>query len=1527
MPGTVDEKFISRLDDFTKALGGIVELLNEQKQKGNVDPINAMLGVMGNDLHKVVEDMQKVIGTTDRIEANTKEILQQLKANKEKKEKLGGFGEIAEVDNKQKIVDAIKIIGLITVGIVAVGLALKLISPVSMTSAIGIGLSIVFITGAFVMSHKLLGDLKFGRVFDISKMMILMAATLLATSMVLSLAPTINLSKAISLVFVATAMGTSLILITKAIENSKIRPEYYGKMMMLPIILPVIALGIVLSSWILSKIIPLTLSQGITTLLVAGAIGASLFLISKSLQHSKFEPGDVFKFLLLPIIVPALALGIVLSASILSNIKTLTIGQALSAIFVAGAIGVLIYLMKPAISKMKDFSLKEVIGVMGLVIALSVGLVGASWILNKMHLFTIGQAFGMIMTSAAIGMAILFLTPAVYILKSIDSKDMFKAAGNIIILAGAISASSLLLSFGDYSYAPDWKWAIGTGLSLAAFAGVAWIINKIGIENKKMVEIGLTMLAISATISLISIILGIGNYETYPSIEWSFGVGLSLVAFGAGMVALGLLMEAGGTSFMITGGLATLGVAITIAAVSQILGMGDYGDYPTVGWAFGVGLSMVAFGGAMVVLGILISSGIGTFMAVGAVATLGVALTIAAVSQILGLGEYGKYPSLDWASGVGLSMVGFGSAMVAIGILVMTGIGLAALGAGALGILLISSSIVAVSYILGTGNYSKYPTLDWATGAGLSLVAFGGSMLLIGFGLPLLYLGSLSMRLIANSIAEISQILSDGNYIGGPTLDWAKSTSLLMESFTKAMIDTAFYPNILLERGGIGLSIISQNIVDVSSILSTGNYSNGPNKDWAKSTSDLISTFASMGTMFILNPFLIMGLSQMMNVAQSISDSSNILGSGNYTGGPNKNWAEGVSLSIKAFAEGIAAMQETDGFFNFFGSEDYGQKIINIAQAMMIANQMLSSESWTNNYPTKAWAEGVGLSIKAFAEGLSALQNTDTVLGSIFGENQSEKIVTIANAMMEANMLLGSVNWSNNYPSKEWAEGVGTAIYAFAKPLAEMSAADMSTRDISRGIRRLALGIMEAAEILNMFDWNRIKTYPSLEWSQGVSTAINAFAKPLAEMSATDMSTRDISKGIRRLALSMVEAAIILDLIDWNEKYYPSQEWTNGVGNAIGTFTKYLIEIEKNDIGRGEIKNLGRVIDAMSSVAMKFSIYGSLGIWDNYPPQSWSEGVGGSIDKFVGYLKEFQKNKIEEEDISNLDNLMGSMINTALIFTLFGKGIWETYPPKSWTDGVGNVIKIFSDSISKISNLDNIEILDELASAIISFANKLSKLSKSSLFIEGGVINDFSKSIGDLMKNLPTMESSQSLNTFADTLIRISSMGITSTNSIMMLSKSISDLGESLKELDLKSIEKLSKLSSGFLILSLIDDKKLEDSIRMIRSSRDDIKSILSDQGKIIQSKTTIVEENIVKNSTAQSGESEEKNAFFGDMLNVVRNIDRNIDTISKSGGRMDLSAEDDEIEAGNPVNATGQKPVNSANPLYLSHKPYDGFP
>ena len=136
------------------------------------------------------------------------------------------------------------------------------------------------------------------------------------------------------------------------------------------------------------------------------------------------------------------------------------------------------------------------------------------------------------------------------------------------------------------------------------------------------------------------------------------------------------------------GGLATLIVAGTIMISSHILALGNYDEYPSTDWAAGVGLSMLSFGLSTLAFGlaILATGGIGLVaIAAGGLATLIVAGSIMASSHILAGGDYGSYPPIDWAAGVGLSMLSFGLPILALGtaILLSAGLGLLAIYAGA----------------------------------------------------------------------------------------------------------------------------------------------------------------------------------------------------------------------------------------------------------------------------------------------------------------------------------------------------------------------------------------------------------------------------------------------------------------------------------------------------------------------------------------------------------------------------------------------------------------------------------------------------------------------------------------------------------------------------------------------------------------------------------------------------------------------------------------------------------------------------
>ena len=1386
----LDQRYVARLDDFTKSLEGIVELLKQDTKKKNVDNVNKMLSNMKDGLGKVAKDMETLIKSSKKIESQNDKILEEIKASRKAKE-TGMFGNIADVDNKRKILDAVKVITLIAGGVLAIGLAFKIIGHVDFLSVIAIGLAVVFISGAFVLVAERTKEMNQKQLIDAGKMMVIMSMSIAISSLALSLAATISVGKAISIVFVAAAMGSSLVLMAHAVQKSKIEPKDYLKMALLPLVLPVIAIGLVVSSLILSRIAPMTFGQVMTTIFVATAVGTSLFLMAKAIEKSKIEPKDMGKFFLLPLMLPALALGIVLSSIILKGVQTLTFMQMISAIFVAVTIGVMVFLMKPIIEKMKEFTPKQIALTSVLVAALAAGIVVASWILGGMRFFSFREAFSMVITSLAIGLSVLMLTPAVYILKSIKQEDMITAMKNVVIIAGGIFLSSWLLSFGKYDNVPSWQWAVGAGLSITTFAGTIWLLNKMNLSAKEMLT-------------------------------------------GAAMV---------------------VGISIVIAATSWILSMGRYEDYPTLGWAAGVGLSLVAFGAGMLALGAII--------------------------------------------------------------LLTEGAAAGAMAVGALAVLLVSGAIVAVSYILGAGKYEKYPSFDWAMGVGLSLTAFGAVMVASGPFLPLLILGALSMGVVAGTIVGISNIIASGNYDKGPTEDWAKGVSLLMKTFADVMIETAFYPNALLSRCAAGLLIIARNIVDISDVLSTGKYGEGPSEEWAKGTTGTLVHFAKISMLmgFVMGPLLILGMISMMSVAGTIVGVSKILAQGDYKNGPPEDWTKSTSKILLDTAGLILLFGFIPLPFFLSGLLSMGA----IANAIVSVSKKLSEGVYTGG-PTEEWAKGVGASMQAFAEGIAALESTGSILGKIFGsESYNDKIENIANAMKTAAVTLGKdFDWTNakNYPSEEWSAGVGLAIKTFAEGIAALQDTDTGWFDKSyeEKIKGIALSMIVAAETLATYDWTKAKGYPSTEWSTGVGNAINAFAGPLSEFEkASGFFSDDLETSIKKLAKGLVAAAEEIGDYDWNKaNNYPKKQWVEGVGLAIGTFVKYLVEIEKNDIGRGDLRILNRTIDAMVSAAWKFGVSEFLTggkIWNTGPKEGWAKRVGDAIGTFVQYLVEIEKNDIGRGDLKVLNKTIDSMINAADRFS--DVDVWAS-PPAAWGENVEKSITAVVKSIQLLQGVEDFDLLDDAADAIVNFSRRIEKILKNQdMYAKGGLFDTFSDSMKRLSESLPTsVGMADGLNALGDALLKISSMGTSTTDSIRMLSKSISELSQSLEDVDMESIDKLSKFSSGILVLSLIDDKKLEDAISLIDKKKNDIVKILS------ESTPRVATGGLEATNVATEGGEEEtvttdKDKFYQDLLDAVNRIDGNVDIIAKGAPPQPSGQATTDNRVSSPVAGAGSDQTN----------------
>ena len=761
MPSNIDKKFIDNLQTFTESLENVVELLKEQSKSG--DAVNQMLSTMdGTKIEDISKGIKEILEVSKETNDNTKKILEEIKASRKQKEN-GMFDKIEGKDNKRKIVDGITTVMLIAGGVLAIGLAFKIVGEVDFLSVIALSLGILAVSYAFA-------------------------------------------------------------------EVAKIKELTLGKTLMVGLAFVVMATSITISSLILKNFAPIEAKQLFSFTLVGAALGVASFFIFKSMKDLDIKVKDVWKYLLLPVLLPAIAAGIVLSSWFLKDTASIGLMQAVSAIFVGAALvvgSIAVAMIIKSLSKSGKIDPLSIGLALLIIPGIAAGIVGASWIFTKF--VPISDPIALLISSLAIGVSLLAFLPAVYILGKMKAKDMLSGLIGAAILSHIIVETSKTLNKGIYDGKyPEWKWSLGVGLSLISFLPAVYVLGKMRTGDMISGLIGATL--ISLVIVATSHILNEGKYDgKYPDWKWSLGVGLALISFLPAVYVLGKMS----VKDMLAGSLGTVIVSVAIMVSSHILSIGNYGNYPDWKWALGVGLSLIMFLPAVVVLGIVAMSGVGALVILaGAGMTLVMAASIMAVSHILKAGDYGSYPSAGWAAGVGLSLIIFSTGAIILGVL-----GPLAL-IGLFFIKRVSKSIVDVSEILGSGKYiNNYPSVEWAAGVGLSLTSFTKTA--SEMNIEDIAKVALTFPALASSIVDISNILKSGSFNDEyPSETWINGVKGTLITFND--LGSSISIGGLLKTV-FGLPKIAEAIVEISNILSKGNFSGGPDGNWITNLNNLFS--------------------------------------------------------------------------------------------------------------------------------------------------------------------------------------------------------------------------------------------------------------------------------------------------------------------------------------------------------------------------------------------------------------------------------------------------------------------------------------------------------------------------------------------------------------------------------------------------------------------------------------------------------------------------------------------------------------
>lgn len=555
-------------------------------------------------------------------------------------------------------------------------------------------------------------------------------------------------------------------------EIAKIKDLTISKTAMVGLALITIAGVITVSSIILQSFKPMSIMQMLSFVVVSTALGAGSYFIFKAVNQLKLKTSDVWKYLLLPIILPAISGGIVLSSLVLQYMKPVSLMQAFSVIVAglalsAGALAISL-VMKALKGKDGNIDMKS-FGLSLLIIpGIALSIVTASFIFKLFQ--PINNPFQILIGSLVMGLSIIAFLPTIYLLgKKMDIKEMSKGVLGVLMVSSVIVLSSHILNLGNYDgNKPPITWSISVGLSLVAFSIPVWFIGKTMKLNQLMTG-SLGVIVIATSIMATSWIISIGRYDKAPPIKWALGVGLSLLLFVPAVLVLGIPAL---TPIILVGSLMSLVISSAIMGVSHIVSMGNYEKFPPSDWVKGVGLSFILFVPALLIMGVPV---VATLAVVGAVVSLVIAASVVAVSHILNTGVYDKYPSENWISGVGTSLINFTKISADMKVL--------DIAKTLIFIKSLSEAIVETSFILNMGKYDKYPSEDWVSGVSNSLTSFAKISENLSLGDMVRSKKVLSD--LAQSIVDIAAILSSGNFAGGSSSDWSNGLSSLFDIVDK----------------------------------------------------------------------------------------------------------------------------------------------------------------------------------------------------------------------------------------------------------------------------------------------------------------------------------------------------------------------------------------------------------------------------------------------------------------------------------------------------------------------------------------------------------------------------------------------------------------------------------------------------------------------------------------------------------------------------------------------------------------------
>jgi hypothetical protein len=811
----MDKKLLDSLNNLSLALEDIASALKDKSETNSATAKALKGGDFIKEIKEINVGVKQLQKDTKQVLANQQTIMSMAKSKSDKKENVAeGLGKDKTAQKNFK--EGLGVILLMAVAVLALGVAFNLIGKVNFFSVIALSIALPLLAIGFAKVHKTLKEVGFDPKKDSIGFIIAVVAIatgITLSSWILSMVSPLSFTKFFTVVFI----GGTFALLAPSIAKFMLafKGMSWGQLIKsvvaFPLILPAIALGMALSSWAFQLIKPIGLSQFLTAVGIGIVFAIVSFGIRKMLKaFDKINIKDLSKAVIfLPIILPAIALGLALSSYALQLIKPISFVQFITALAISAVFAIISFSLKPIAAGMRRFKWADVpkIPVFFTLLALSIML--SSHILSATKTITSSKLWSILLFGIVFAAVALALSPTIRILSNIGLKELLKGGLAIVVVATAIMISSHILSLGNYKKYPDWKWALGVGMSMILFTPAVLALGLIAVSGIGALAIlagaGMVLL-VAGTIVATSHILATGNYGNYPPLSWSGSVALSMGAFALGMTVLGGLIIATfgiGAAMLVAGSEAVLMVADTIVQTSYVLAKGNYKDGPTKDWAEGIAISLGAFMPvyrmlmANSILSIFGGGGVGPEDFSNAIRTVSQGIVDSAVFFANNKVAFKAGPPKAWAEGVGTAIGAFAPVYKVLA----DNSGWMASGVSvedmAKAIMTISRGIVDAAKFFAKNKSpfkdGNYPSKRWGEGVGAALGAFAPVFKALhedtGWftsGEEVINNMKMAIRAISGALVDSARTFSsvgEDAWKSYPTSEWANGVKNSIETF------------------------------------------------------------------------------------------------------------------------------------------------------------------------------------------------------------------------------------------------------------------------------------------------------------------------------------------------------------------------------------------------------------------------------------------------------------------------------------------------------------------------------------------------------------------------------------------------------------------------------------------------------------------------------------------------------------------------------------------------------------------------